>query len=78
MAYFNGKPHETKYNGMIIVRSKRGVGGGILRTLHAYQKVETTTKNRSNNFVSFIFLSVEKLSYIAWPGKKLWIFLSLQ
>lgn len=28
MAYFNGKPHETKYNGMIIVRSQRGVGGG--------------------------------------------------
>lgn len=46
MAYFNGKPHETKYNGMIIVRSKRGVGG-ILRTLHAYQKVETTHLEKS-------------------------------
>ena len=49
MAYFNGKPHETKYNGMIIVRShaERGGGGGILRTLHAYQKVETTHLEKS-------------------------------
>ena len=48
MAYFNGKPPETKYNGMIIVRSQRGVGGGgILRTLHAYQKVETTHLEKS-------------------------------
>lgn len=49
MAYFNGKPHETKYNGMIIVRFQRGVGGGILRTLHAYQKVETTHLEKSQS-----------------------------
>ena len=43
MAYFNGKPHETKYNGMIIVRSKRGVGGGD----PAY--ASRISKSRNNN-----------------------------
>ena len=37
-----------------------------------------TSYMKIKNYVSFILLSVEKLSYIAWPGKKLWIFLSLQ